>query len=223
MLETLRDEFEKRSEEIDVLLAHVEGLLAELEGQLTSGENPLAYILMSSLCLIIYNQVESTAFSCVEAIYDGLEERRVGFNLLAGSFKKRILEDCRGGGRSGRSLLEAMAGRGIDEALAKASLKVDTVFSGNVDARKIREVMAEYNLILTTPTSGNAGAVLNNIKEARKSLAHGSSSFESYGRTLVASDLRSMVHESREYMTHVIDLTEHYLTNSKYLDQSGAA
>ena len=93
MLEAVKDEFDKRSEEIDTLYSHIVGLDAEPDESVRDASVGLISILASSLCLMLYNQVESTAFSCVEAIYDNVHEKRVSFNRLVPGFKKKILND----------------------------------------------------------------------------------------------------------------------------------
>ncbi|WP_237045472.1 MAE_28990/MAE_18760 family HEPN-like nuclease [Aquipseudomonas alcaligenes] len=223
MLDTVREEFNKRSDEIDTLFAHIEALSDKGKESFKDDDGGLVSILVASLSLMLYNQIESTAFSCVEAIYDGLEELSVSFDSLVESFKERVLNDCRGAGRSGGSILKKIGSQGIGVGIAHASLKLDTVFSGNVDARKIRTVLGEYNLKVTALSSGNKGEALLDIKEARKSLAHGSSSFESYGRNIVVSDLKRQINEVREFMGHLIDLTEEYFESKRYLAETGAA
>lgn len=222
MLDAVRDEFEKRSDEIDLLFSHVEALSSCVDPA-GRGEDGLLPILLSSLCLMLYNQIESTAFSCVEAIYDAVHERAVNFNALVEGFKRKILDDCKESYHSGSSLLRSIQGRDIACVLAKASLKIDRVFSGNVDAKKIRDILKLYNLIVTNPTPDNAGADLVSIKDARNALAHGASSFEKHGRNLTLSDLDRFRNNVREYMGHIVVLTEAYLVDERYLDRVSAA
>lgn len=223
MLEDVKDEFGKRSDEIDIMFSHIKMIDSE-ENELTrSASNNLISILASSLCLMLYNQVESTAFSCVEAIYDSVHQKRVSFNNLVPGFKKKILNDCRQAYHSVESLMGGLQNSDISEALAKTSLKLDKVFSGNVDARKLREVLAHYNLAITGPSPLNQGAELLSLKTARNSLAHGSASFEKYGRSLTVSDLNDLRDNIREYMSHIIRLTENYLAAEAYLAPVSAA
>lgn len=223
MLESVKDEFDRRSDEIDILYSHVQKVDIEAGEQSNETASQLRSILASSFCLILYNQVESTAFSCVEAIYDGIHERRVNFNQLVRSFKKKILQDCKGEYHSPDSLLDALRDGDIAEALARASLKLEKIFSGNVDAKKIKMVMGYYNLTVTNPNHLNNGAELQQLKTARNSLAHGSSSFEKYGRDLTITDLDKLRNNVREYMSHVINLTQAYLDAQLYLAPSDAA
>lgn len=221
MIETVKDEFNGRSEEIDEMFSHIKSF-TDKEGYPGAEASTLVSILSSSLCLMIYNQVEATAFACVEAIYDELEGRKVSFNKLVPSFKRKILDDCRVYS-SGEKLLERIQGSDIGEAIAKASLKLDRVFGGNIDAKKLREIMELYNLVITPLSYENSGADLLAIKDARKALAHGSSSFEKYGRNLALTDLNRLRNNVREYMQHVISLTEKYLDSRMYLAEPNVA
>ncbi|WP_157212943.1 MAE_28990/MAE_18760 family HEPN-like nuclease [Pseudomonas sp. M47T1] len=223
MIESVKDEFARRSDEIDVLFSHIEFLAQAEDAHLSRVGNGIVPILSSSLCLMLYNQIESTAFSCVESIYDAIDERNVSFNSLVECFKKKILNDCKESYHSGSSLLKSLQGGDIAAALARASLKLDRVFSGNVDARKLREVLGFYNLLVTNPSLDNTGAELLGIKDARNSLAHGASSFEKYGRDLTVKDLRSARDNVGEYMAHIINLTDSYLERQLYLDPSSVA
>jgi len=222
MLDTVKEEFENRSNEIDILYAHLASLTPK-EGSANDELDGLACILSSSLCLMIYNQIESTAYSCVEAIYDALEENNISFNSLVPTFKQKILEDCRESYHSGKSLVKRLNGGGIAEALAKASLNLERVFNGNVDAKRIREIMALYNLCITPPSLANEGAELLNIKLARQALAHGNTSFQNYGRKITLEELNTRRNNAREYMSHIIELTAHYLTEKLYLANPSAA
>lgn len=223
MLESVKDEFARRSEEIDALYAHIQNVEATQDAVSRDASPGLVSILASSLCLMLYNQVESTAFSCVESIYDGVHEKRISFDRLVPGFKKKILSDCRQAYHSADSIMLALKNSDISAALAKASLKLDKVFSGNVDARKIREVLGCYNLVITAPSHLNQGADLLNLKSARNSLAHGSSSFDKYGRNYTLADLCKLRDNVREYMAHLIGLTESYLESEAYLDPVSAA
>lgn len=223
MLEDVKDEFNKRSDEIDTMYSHIEAIDAEPDELVRSASADLISILASSLCLMLYNQVESTAFSCVEAIYDGVHQKRISFNKLVPGFKKKILSDFRQAYHSIDTLMGGLQNNDISEVIAKASLKLDKVFSGNVDARKLREVLAHYNLAITGPSPLNQGAELLSLKTARNSLAHGSASFEKHGRSLTISDLNNLRDNIREYMSHVIRLTESYLVSEAYLAPVSAA
>lgn len=223
MLDAVREEFDKRSEEIDMLFSHIECLEKEPDESIRSSTLGLIAILSSSLCLMLYNQVESTAFSCVESIYDGVHERRVSFNKLVPEFKKKIINDCRQAYHSVDSLMRGLNDNDISEVIARTSLKLDKVFNGNVDAKRIREVLGNYNLNVSGPSDKNQGAELLNLKTSRNSLAHGSSSFEKHGRSLTISDLSGLRNNIREYMSHLITLTERYLEAEEYLAPSNVA
>lgn len=223
MLESVKDEFSRRSEEIDALYAHIECVDAAMDAAAREVSPGLVSILASSLCLMLYNQVESTAFSCVESIYDGVHEKQISFDRLVPGFKKKILDDCRQAYHSTKSIMSSLGNSDISAALAKASLKLDKVFSGNVDAQKIRDVLKHYNLVVTAPSRLNQGAELLNLKTARNSLAHGSSSFDKYGRNYTLGDLCRLRDNVREYMAHLISLTEKYLESEAYLNPLSAA
>lgn len=218
MLEAVKDEFDKRSEEIDTLYSHIVSLDSEKSESIREASVGLISILASSLSLMLYNQVESTAFSCVESIYDSVHEKRISFNRLVPGFKKKILNDCRQAYHSVDSLMSGLHNNDISEVIARTSLKLEKVFSGNVDARRLREVLGCYHLAITGPSPLNQGAELHGLRIARNSLAHGSASFEKYGRSLTVSDLDKLRDNIREYMSHVIALTEDYLVSEAYLN-----
>lgn len=60
--------------------------------------------------------------------------------------------------------MSSLGNSDISAALAKASLKLDKVFSGNVDAQKIRDVLKHYNLVVTAPSRLNQGLSFSILK-----------------------------------------------------------
>lgn len=176
-MSAVEDDFNQRSDEIELYLTH----LARLEAQ-TSADVALMATMKASAMLLIYNLVESTAVNSIESIYDHLKSERMGFIAVDDALKVMVLKCARECNPA--ALVRRMRDELLD--LAVAAFKKDKVFSGNVDARAIRDMWDDYGIARTDPYAEEA---LLEVKRARNDLAHGAKSFSELGRSLTVGDI----------------------------------
>ena len=99
-----------------------------------------------------------------------------------------------------------------------ATFEREELFSGNVDARLIKEIADKYGFSYQTNfAKTNNGQNLVVIKSNRNDLAHGIKSFEEVGRDKTIKQLLGMKEEVVEYLTQILENIRDYLDNEEYL------
>jgi MAE_28990/MAE_18760-like HEPN len=110
------------------------------------------------------------------------------------------------------------------ERLEKQTTKLavferEELFSGNVDARLIKEIADKYGFSYQTDFAKTKnGQNLVAIKSNRNDLAHGIKSFEEVGRDKTIKQLLEIKEEVVEYLTQILENIRDYLDNEEYLE-----
>jgi hypothetical protein len=198
------DDFEQRLVEIKEYLSYLDSLERQ------PGQSPtLMATMKASTMLMIYNIMESTMTSLIESIFQHMHTSQTGFDALNDSVKVVILKNSRK--TEPAKLVQQMRSSG--SGLPLASFKRDEVFSGNVDFKRIREILKEFGITLHV---GSDGAVLNEVKIARNDLAHGRFSFAEKGKNLSAADLSKKVESVEKILRRVVQTVGDYAANKSY-------
>lgn len=200
-MSAVKDDFNKRSDEIELYLSH----LTKLEAQ-TSADVALMATMKASAMLLIYNLVESTTVNSIESIYDHLKTERLGFIEVDDALKAMVLKCARE--CNPQKLVKIMRDESLD--LAVAAFKKDKVFSGNVDARAIRDMWDNYGINRTNDYTENA---LLEVKSARNDLAHGAKSFSELGRSLTVEDIKAKYDATKNLLLTALKDVERYIAN----------
>jgi len=99
------------------------------------------------------------------------------------------------------------------------SLDVEDHFSGNVDARRVREIGALYGFSTDTDKSRTrAGADLLTIKNVRNDLAHGQKTYDEVGRDYTFKELLEISCRSSAYVKAILDNIAVYLDGDGFLE-----
>ena len=170
-------DFDQRCQETEAYI----DFLSKLE-KTSDTDAALMATMKASALLMIYNLVESTMTNLIESIFDHLRGSKIGFLQVDDVLKAFVLGCARD--HNPKALVKKMRDESID--LAVASFKRDSIFSGNVDCRKIRDVLTECGVALSGKYSES---VLLQIKSARNDLAHGAKSFSDLGKHESADEL----------------------------------
>ena len=92
------------------------------------------------------------------------------------------------------------------------------MFSGNIDARKIKETAEAYGFSYqTTARKTQDGNDLLKIKTNRNDLAHGFKSFEEVGKDATAEDLLQIKKRVICYLREILQNIEDYILRKEYL------
>jgi len=178
-----------------------------------------AKILRAGAVLIVYNAVEASSRSAIEAIYDEINKKATPFDHLTERLRRRIVVDFKKNAstqtRFGNIALEIIS----------SSFNADSLFMGNVDVRKIRENAEDFGFQI--PKNGyqrhRNGEDLLSIKERRTDLTHGLSSFSAVGANYTSMEIVAIARHCMMFMEDVLLAVNEYLDSEGYLDQSQKA
>ncbi|MDJ0636882.1 MAG: MAE_28990/MAE_18760 family HEPN-like nuclease, partial [Xenococcaceae cyanobacterium MO_188.B29] len=94
----------------------------------------------------------------------------------------------------------------------------EKLFSGNIDARKIKQTAEIYGFSYKTdPKKTQDGYDLLKIKTNRNDLAHGFKSFEEVGRDASADELLQIKKRVICYLREILQNIETYISKQEYL------
>ena len=159
--------------------------------------------------LLLYNLVESTLKNAIEAIFDELKSRGVSFDACRTEVRKIALANLRK--HNVEKILPALSSISVDVVVA--TFRKDDLFSGNVDARRVREVAKEYGFVTPRRKSDE----LLTVKTNRNDLAHGVKSFADVGREYDAGRLETIRAEVVNFLEELLDNVATYIADQAYL------
>lgn len=224
-----------------------DGSEIELNSFLDGGEsfiidNELVKILKSNSILLFYNLIEGTISSLMNEFFGTLNSDPNKYEDLQLPIKKIWLKyKHRSFGVSGKkdddyiiNTIESILNELVvieQKTISDAELGTRIIhnydaynaetnsndISGNLDARKIRQLFSLYGL--PEITMGCDSMV--KVKNKRNSLAHGNETFAQVGSNFTIDDLYKMKIEITNFLEHLLTETETYL-NSKMYKKAGA-
>jgi hypothetical protein len=160
--------------------------------------------------LLLYNLVESTVGNAIEAIFDELRRRGVRFNQCRDEVQQVILANLR------RHNVGKIQPRLNDMALhvVTETFRKNELFSGNVDAKKIKETAKDFGFGIPQAN----GSKLQVVKIARNHLAHGEKSFADVGRDSTHIELEDTKYQVIHYLEKMLESVAEYLDKHRYLN-----
>ncbi|WP_111894190.1 MAE_28990/MAE_18760 family HEPN-like nuclease [Acinetobacter sp. MB5] len=168
--------------------------------------------------LILYNLVESTIYEATTGLYKHLEYNVSEVDNLIDDLKVFIFKGIQNSTQDNlKSFKESLTldFRNSIFQICFDKRKIKKMFSGNLDAKKIREFTEDHGISLTLDDESNQGGRLKYIKDTRNDLAHGSASFSSKGE-VSAETLNSLCRETGYYLRGVILSINTFLNEQKY-------
>lgn len=223
----LFQDFNERSKEVSqyfIFLKNLEqgSIKLRMEGR---GGNPkikeidpdLLRTLKASGFLLLYNLVEATMRNAIEAIFDELKNEYISYDLIRLELKKIVLKNLRK--RKLNDIYLSITAISID--IITVGFDNQDLFSGNIDARKIKDTAIEYGFSYSTDARKTSnGFDLLSVKANRNDLAHGFKSFTEVGRDKTADELLVIKSKVIRYLRQILHNIESYLKNREYLDIS---
>jgi hypothetical protein len=185
--------------------------------KILSLETELVKTLKANSFLLLYNLVESTLRNAVEAIFDEFKIKAVSFDHLKPKIKMIVLQNLKN--RSPNKIYLTINQLSTD--IITATFEREELFSGNVDARLIKEIADKYGFSCQTNAQETKnGKNLVVVKSNRNDLAHGIKSFEEVGRDKTIEELLEIKEEVVEYLRQILENIRDYLDNEEYLELS---
>ncbi|MEG3975466.1 MAG: MAE_28990/MAE_18760 family HEPN-like nuclease [Microcoleus sp.] len=224
-MNTVLLDFNTRANEVNDYFIFLEGLIEQTtklavtdsagNDKIQSLNPELAKTLKANGFLLLYNLVESTMRNAIEAIFDEFKNQAISFDQLKPEIKMIVLQNLKK-----RSLEEIhLQINQISTDIIIATFDSKKLFSGNVDAKLIKEIAQKYGFSCQTePTQTKNGQNLVVIKRNRNDLAHGVKSFKEVGQGKTIEDLLKIKDEVIEYLRQILENIKTYLDNQEYLD-----
>ena len=179
-------------------------------------------MLKASALLVLYNLIESTVQGSVGAIHDAIardclryEQVRDEVKLLWIDFRVKNLNAGTPRVDTIRTVVQSM----VEDVVNRESISMARDFvnlSGNVDARKIRELSNDFGFSSDVRSFANRGESLKLVKDKRNDLAHGIVSFGVCGGEFTISQLATIKHEVVIYLRNIIGNIARYVNAKRY-------
>ena len=207
------EEFEKRRSEVRrylAILVVAERRMSVVERRQFDDE---LKVFRAGALLVLYNAIEASARQGILAIYDDISSTSTLFDDLQQTLRIRVLSDFKL--HAGEKSYPRIVRIAVD--LVNESLNSDKLFSGNVDAKKIRDMAEVFGFDTTSAFHlTQHGQDLLTVKARRQDLAHGNESFSEVGKQYTTKDVRKIVRYSLAYMDAVLRHIDRYLDAQGY-------
>lgn len=210
--------FQERKGEIDVYFEFLEDLMVN-NAQLVFHDNTkknldsaLSKILRANGFLLIYNVVESCISQGIEAIYLDIINKGIDYNSIKPNIQKEIISNIKSNINTETFITEVN-----DITLDIIGQYPRKIFSGNIDAKKIREIAVKYGFSHQTDAIFTKnGASLVTVKEKRNHLAHGEISFQECGKEYTIQQIIEIKEEVIRYLEEILCNIEQFLLQQEY-------
>ena len=218
----VQTEFQDRVAEIEAYFSFIKNVDNQDILFIQSDRQSLAYLpgtqedllrtFKASAFLLLYNLMESTISNAIEAIFEELDSQRISFDSCREEIKCVILENLKQ--HNPKRILTSI--NYISNDIVVKTFKKEEVVSGNVDARKIRDIADGYGFSKPYDPLRKGDSLLT-VKSHRNDLAHGSKSFADIGRNFTVPDILRIKTEVIDYLSTMLSNVDSYISQREYL------
>jgi len=226
MIDVKRD-FESRVDEIELYFSFMESIMLKEAKLLYPDDSTeiftpdISKIFKANSFLLLYNLSESCIKNAIESIHRTLDYERVGYDDLKGGIKKEIIKFL----KSNVKVDDFISGVSIVAYdIVIQCFDSEKLLSGNLDARKVRDLALKYGFSCSTSPMSSAGQFthidsnnLLTVKTRRNDLAHGTYSFKECGKDYTIQDLTLIKNHVVAYLRQILDNIENYILEKGYL------
>ena len=221
-MKDVKRDFQERLDEINLYFAFLEnvilrdGKLLYADGSSENIDTTLIKTLRANGFLLIYNLVESCVKRAIEEIYISMRRDGIEYDNIKEGIRKEIINYLRSGKTGTEDFVSSV--NNIAQDIIGHCFSAETLFSGNVDAKKIREIAKKYGFSTRTNTlRTKSGEKLLTVKRRRNDLAHGVYSFQECGKEYTIQDMIEIKNEVTMYLEQILDNIERYIDNKEFL------
>ncbi|HHR6131250.1 TPA: MAE_28990/MAE_18760 family HEPN-like nuclease [Providencia alcalifaciens] len=217
---SINQDMNTRFDEINGMIDFIKNM--ELDMTPTSQKLNLT-VLKSSVIIMLYNVVESTISRVLCKIHQEIINENVKYYQLSKNIRSLMILYYHKNREKNSDIHNSMdtIHDTIDFINEVNSFNLNyqkmekfySLYSGNLDAKKVRTVFSKYDISIDTLI----GEKLHEIKNGRNKLAHGEVSFEEYGRNIVVKMLESYSSNVDIFLKKVISLADDFLIEKKYM------
>lgn len=170
-------------------------------------------ILKSSIVMMTYNMVEGVFYTLISSLFDFIIDNEITFETLPKEFQEVYFSYyLKKIGSDSKKLSAFRNSKDLCKIDCNDFLKKEKLFSGNLDAQKIREISKKFGIhIKHTPL----GKDLKFIKDTRNKLAHGELSYSVACRDFTFSEIVDKFKSCYKFMLLCTICFEQYV--SKYI------
>ncbi|TAF97369.1 MAG: hypothetical protein EAZ14_01190 [Runella slithyformis] len=174
----------------------------------------LNQILRANGFLLLYNLTESSISQAIEVIHNDILQKGVEYDALNRLVKKEIFNHVRKNVKVDDFINDI---QNIVVDIVKFHPQSREIFSGNVDAREIKNLSGKYGFSCETDAQKTKnGEKLMVVKNHRNDLAHGFVSFQECGKNYTIEDMLQIKEEVINYIKGILENIENYLREEKY-------
>lgn len=226
-MQTTIDIYNERKDEIELYFLAIKQLYQvtdniDDEEKMDFHKEDFIKILKSNILLMIYNLVESSVMGGILEVYEELKLQNLSYQTVSNeikniwfSFAFNQVYDKNAHYNSYRDKASQM----ISSILNNQPIILDrkaTDISGNLNAEKIRQVCSSHGIPFNTPQGCRGGLVLEDVKEKRNQLAHGTLSFVECGRDYSIDDLEKIKNETNIFLNGLLMDMKQYYDDQRY-------
>lgn len=228
-MQAVIDTFEQRVNEIDLYYQALQKMNEMVMNKRISDENKDVFtddfikILKSNSILMVYNLVESSIMGGIVTIYDTLKSRNISYYSVCKEIQQiwfdfqfnQIFDP-----NTNHNSYKDKASKIVDEILNQSTLKLTRKaanISGNLDAKKIRQICKNHGIHFTPPKECRGGSALSQVKDKRNDLAHGTISFMECGRDFSVNDIIKIKDETILFLRSVLGSMKKYYEDGLFL------
>lgn len=228
---------DSRYNEVKKHLDFVEVLINEKVDKLASTDKKVAFKIihfdidrdftktqLATTYLLLYNLIEAVMTQVIDAIHITIQNQNLSFEQLSDKLKnhyfsnfRKSLKDEKNHARTRKNLENEM---GNIFGLIITGFRADrkALFKGNITSEIIVQCCEKYGFEIAEHdySISKSGRCLQNIKDMRNELAHGSLSFMDCGHSCSIDELRNYTNEVYAYLHAVVLGIDQYITEEKY-------
>ena len=203
-----REAFNDRVKETELYFDFLTNIFNEECEIETSAE--LRYTMISVGYLVLYNLVESTSRIYLNLMHTSLVNEKIALEQTTHLIRKVVLEGFRK--HSPREdFIKNLSD--LRTQIMSECYDEDKFFSGNVDARLLRELADRYGFKVPKSCHG-----LLEVKNKRNDLAHGKLSFVECSKNEAEETVKKYKANIIKYLTSMADSIEKFVHNKEYCD-----
>ena len=180
-------------------------------------------MLKANALLMIYNLVESSIMGGIIEIYDEMKANGSSYNNVRKEirdiwfyFKFNQVYDKKAHYNSYREKAMEIINSIMSDEIISLDRKA-TDISGNLNAEKIRQICKEHGIEYSIDANCRGGVVIDDVKNKRNNLAHGTISFVECGREYSVEELVKIKDETVKFLDGILAGMENYYNSKLYL------
>lgn len=159
-------------------------------------------ILKSSIILMLYNLVEGIFGELLSSMFDYIIDNNIDFeNLHKKTQEVYLVYYLKYIGNKNKRLLEFRKKPNLSDIDYSKFLKSVNLYSGNLDAAKIREISKKFGVTISDNIKGEK---LLTVKNIRNKLAHGEVNFSVACRDYTIKEIKDIVRSVSKFMVMCI-------------------